>query len=127
VSFLEEFAAVCEREIRPAMEAVLERLRQNGGGGLIQERSGGEGQSATPRLTLWMSLDGEIAGSPRQDRHPYLQLDPNQAERQVQVWEGDMWHGAGSTARVAPWHRSEITKDSVTKVTIDMVRRVAQH
>jgi hypothetical protein len=38
-----------------------------------------------------------------------------------------MWHGAGSSFGVAPWHLSEITKDKVTKVIIDIVRRAAQH
>lgn len=40
--FLEDFATACATEVRPAMEAVLERLRQFGGDGLVEERSGGE-------------------------------------------------------------------------------------
>ena len=58
----EEFAAVCGEEIRPAMQAFLERLRQNGGGGLLEEREGVEGAGVAPRIRLWMSLSGEIIG-----------------------------------------------------------------
>ena len=45
--FLEDFAAACEMEVKPAMTAVLERLCQLGGGGLIEEHPGGEGRSGT--------------------------------------------------------------------------------
>lgn len=34
--FAAEFKRICQQEVRPAMEAVLERLRRNGGGGVIE-------------------------------------------------------------------------------------------
>ena len=62
--FVEQFQAVCKSDVRPAMEAVMQRLRQDGGDGLIEEHPGGEARVSTPRLTLWMSLQGEIVGAP---------------------------------------------------------------
>jgi hypothetical protein len=123
VKFLDDFAAVCERTVRPAMEAALGRLRQNGGGGLVQETAGSV--SATPRLTLWMSLEGDIDGSPRQDRHPYLQLDADASKRQVEVSEGDMWRGIGThtSGRVRSWQLGEITTEAVTEAIISILRR----
>jgi hypothetical protein len=123
--FLEDFAAVCEREVRPTMEAALGHLRQNGGGGLIQERGGSIG--VTPRVTLWMSLEGEIYGSPRQDRHPYLQLDADAVKGQVEVSEGDMWQGAGThtSGRARSWQLSEITKETVSQTIVAILRRAA--
>ena len=73
------------------MEAVLDRLRQYGGDGLIVEHPGGEARVSTPRLTLWMSLQGEISGAPRLDRHPYLQLDADVENRMIRLTEGDGW------------------------------------
>ncbi len=79
--FVAAFHNVCEREVRPAMQAVLERLQHAGGGGVIEEHSGGEPRFPEPGLTLWMSLKGGIAGGPRPDRHPYLQLAADFATR----------------------------------------------
>ena len=62
----EEFTAVCASTVRPAMQSFLERLRVNGGGGLLEERSGVHGAGVAARITLWMSLSGEIIGRPRQ-------------------------------------------------------------
>lgn len=92
--FLVEFRKACQHEVRPAMEAVLQRLKRNGGGGVIEAHEGGEPRAPTPRLVLWMSLEGELAGEPRADRHPYLQLDAEVSKQQVEVSEGTMWHGA---------------------------------
>jgi hypothetical protein len=48
-SFLDDFAKACAQEVRPAMNAVLERLQQLGGDGLIEEHSGWRGAlSKTP-------------------------------------------------------------------------------
>ena len=70
--FLDDFARACLQEIRPAMIAVLKRLQQLGGDGIIEEHAGGETRFRKPRITLWMSLKDEIVGEPRLDRHPYL-------------------------------------------------------
>lgn len=126
-SFLASFAAVCREEVRPAMEAVLERLTRGGGGGLIEERPGGEARFTTPRLTFWMSLQGELLGIGRPDRHPYLQLDADVSKREVQVSEGDMWNGAGGghSGRTGEWAVDEITKDRIIEELLVILRRSA--
>jgi hypothetical protein len=125
--FLEDFAAACATEVRPAMEAVLERLRQLGGGGLVEEHPGGEARFHNPRLALWMSLKGEIVGEPRLDRYPYLQLEADVEKRKVQVDEGDMWRGAGghSSGRVGAWDVAELTGDRITKELLAVAGRAA--
>ena len=60
--FLDEFAKACLNEVRPAMSAVLQRLRELGGDGLIEEHPGGEARFQKPRIALWMSLKDPIAG-----------------------------------------------------------------
>jgi hypothetical protein len=125
--FLDDFATVSEREMRPAMDAVLERLRQLGGGGLLEQHVGGEARFRSPRLTLWMSLKGEMVGEPRQDRYPYLQLEADVDRRKVQVDEGDMWRGAGgnSSGRVATWDIADVTRERVTEELLAVARRAA--
>jgi hypothetical protein len=125
--FLEDFAAACATEVRPAMDAVLERLRQLGGGGLVEEHPGGEARVHNPRLALWMSLKGEIVGEPRLDRYPYLQLEADVEKRKVQVDEGDMWRGAGghSSGRVGAWDVAELTRDRITKELLAIAGRAA--
>src|ERR1700728_1252436 len=63
-AFFDEFHEVCRTEVRPAMQTVLERLRQEGGDGLIEEFPGGEPRVSTPRLTLWLSLQGPFDDAP---------------------------------------------------------------
>ena len=75
--FSRDFISRFEDDVRPAMEAVIERLHADGGGGVIVERPADETRRFTHRFTLWMSLLGEIEGTPREDRHPYLRLDAN--------------------------------------------------
>jgi hypothetical protein len=125
--FLEDFATACATGARPAMEAVLERLRHFGGDGLVEERSGGEVRFPNPRLTLWMSLKGPITGEPRLDRHPYLQFEADVEKRKVQVDEGDMWRGAGghSSGRAGEWDVVELTPDRVTRELLAVARRAA--
>ncbi len=125
--FLDAFAAACVTEVRPAMSAVLERLRQLGGGGLVEEHSGNEARFRNPCLTLWMSLKGEIDGEPRLDRHPYLQLEADVERRKVQVDEGDMWRGAGghSSGRVAAWDVGELTRQRVINELLAVARRAS--
>ena len=59
--FLDEFAMRCVNEVRPAMRAVLQRLQQLGGDGLIEEHPGGEARFQKPRIALWMSLKDQIS------------------------------------------------------------------
>jgi len=125
--FLDEFAAACATEVRPAMDAVLERLRQRGGGGLVEEHPGGEARFRSPRLALWMSLKGEMVGEPRLDRFPYLLFEADVQGRKVQVDEGDMWRGAGghTSGRVGSWEISDLTRRRVTEELLAIARRAA--
>jgi hypothetical protein len=125
--FLAGFQSTCQSEVRPAMQAVLERLQHAGGGGLIEEHAGDQARVRNPRLTMWMSLEGEIAGDPRPDRHPYLELDADMVGRNVQVSEGDMWLGAGGgrSGRVAVWQLAEITHDRVVEELLAIAQRAA--
>ena len=126
--FLEAFATACRAQVRPAMEAVVQRLRQRGGGGLIEEHPGGEPRFRYPSVVLWMSLDGDIVGQPRPDREPYLQLEAHVDERKVQVYEGDRWRGGGGnlSGPVGMWGLSEITVDRVIEELLSIARRAAQ-
>ena len=126
--FAAEFTSVCEQQVRPAMQAILERLRRNGGGGVIEERPEEVGQRRTHRLILWMSFSGEITGAPRQDRHPYLQLDADLDKRSVTVSEGDMWqgHGGNRSGKLAEWQLVEITAPRVTQEILAIIRRALQ-
>ncbi len=126
--FLEDFATACETEVKPAMKAVLERLSQLGGGGLIEEHPGGEARFRNPRLGLWMSLKGEIVGEPHLDRYPYLQLEADVETLKVQVDEGDMWRGAGgnSTGRAGTWDLADLTCRRVTEELLAVAQRAAQ-
>ncbi len=127
LEFLDSFAKLCDHVVRPAMEAVLVRLRRDGGGGLIEEHPGGEPRYRMPQLTLWMSLEGDVAGHGREDRYPYLRLDADATKRKVQVAEGDMWQGGGthSSGRIGSWQLSEITADLVEHTIVDILRRSA--
>jgi hypothetical protein len=123
--FSKEFSEVCDAQVRPVMDAVLARLRANGGGGVIEERPEDLRRMQDHRLVLWMSLEGEIVGTPRQDRHPYLQLDAAVARRAVTVSEGDMWagHGGNRSGQVAEWRLSAITAAKVTEEILAILRR----
>jgi len=127
-TFLDEFHAVCEVQVRPAMEAVLERLNHEGGGGLIEEHPGGEPRVSTPRLTLWMSLQGPVDGEPRIDRNPFLQLDADVAGRAIRLTEGDSWHGTGSghSGRAGTWEPADVTRSLVVDELVEIVRRAAR-
>jgi hypothetical protein len=126
--FFDEFRSVCEEEVRPAMQAVLDRLRQEGGDGLIEEYPGGEPRVATPRLTLWMSLQGPLEGAPRQDRNPYLQLDADVVDGVIRVSEGDSWHGggAGRSGSAGTWKLADVNAALVVQELAKIVRRSAR-
>ena len=123
--FAAEFTQACDQRVRPAMEAILDRLRRNGGGGSIEERPEDLTRHQSHRLTLWMSLRDEITGTPRQDRHPYLQLDANIDRRQVTISEGDMWngHGGNRSGRVGDRPLAEITDTLITAEALAILRR----
>ena len=126
-SFIDGFADRCENEVRPLMEEVVTRLRKNGGGGLVHYQPDRGPARMTPRLTLWMSLQGEISGSPRQDRHPYFQLDADIETRRVKVSTGDMWEGRGShhSGPVGVWELTALTAEAVIKEVLTVLRRAA--
>ena len=115
--FLDEFAMRCVNEVRPAMRAVLQRLQQLGGDGLIEEHPGGEARFQKPRIALWMSLKDQISREPRLDRYPYLLLEADVSSRTVQVDEGNMWRGAGGnfSGRFGTWELTELTHDRIAK------------
>jgi hypothetical protein len=123
--FIDEFHTVCKTEVRPAMEEVLERLRRDGGDGLIEDHPGGEARIATPRLTMWMSLQGAIAGKPRPDRHPYLQLDADADTGTIRLTEGDIWHGGGggTSGSAGTWQLEEVNRTRVMLELLAIVRR----
>jgi hypothetical protein len=123
--FVRQAAEIADHVIRPAMEAALARLARDGGGGRIEERPGDDTHSL--RLVLWMSLDGDITGAPRQDLNPYLQLDIDVTTRRIDVREGDMWEKQGCSRATAPWQLSEITAESVTNRVVDILQRAAGH
>jgi hypothetical protein len=125
VRLQKEFSALCATTVRPAMQAFLERLRFNGGGGLLEERTDVQGAGVAARIRLWISLSGELIGRPRQDQHPFLQLDLDVVEQRVTVVEGDMWKGHGTSGPVGTWVASEITPAMVTESLIDVLRRAA--
>ncbi|MFZ0665743.1 MAG: hypothetical protein WAM97_08300 [Acidimicrobiales bacterium] len=123
--FWTECASVYEEQIRPAMEAIIDRLRCNGGGGAIVERVEDVSMHRDHRLTLWMSLAGEISGTLRADRLPYLQLDADVEKRSVVVSEGDMWegHGGKRSGKIGEWKLADITSTLVTDEALAILRR----
>jgi len=123
--FLEDFGDITDSVIRPAMQAVVDQLGKDGGGGLIVERK--EDVNHRPRVTLWMSLEGTIDGEPRQDLNPYLQFDADVGRRRIDVWEGDMWKKEGSSRATSPWELSEVSTESITKRILEILRRAATH
>jgi hypothetical protein len=125
--FLEQFAVQRDREAVPAMRAVLDRLRRDGGGGLIETRPGGEPRFAKPSVTLWMSLEGEIVGAPREDRHPYFRLDADPTQGSVEVRRGEMWQGGSthSSGPVGTWQVADITCDRVERAILEVLRMAA--
>jgi len=121
----EEFSAACSAEIRPAMQAFLDRIRKRGGGGFVEEREANAADGVAPGITLWMSLFGDIIGSPHPDQHPFLQLDLDAAQRQVLVAAGHMWQGRDTSGRVGSWDLAEITSDTVTEELLAVLRKAA--
>lgn len=126
-AFADDFAQACADRVRPAMEAVIDRLRRDGGDGVITERSEDPSRLFTHRLTLWMSLEGKIEGTPRQDRHPYLQFDAHPETKVVTMSEGDMWqgHGGNHSGRVGECQISELDARLVDHEIVAILHRSA--
>jgi hypothetical protein len=126
--FQSAFAEACQTEVRPAMEAVIERLRANGGGGLIHQHPGGEPRFRHPSCVAWLSLEGEILGDPRPDRHGYLQIEADVTAREILISEGDMREGGGGSrsGRAGTWQLSDLTQERVRAELVEIVRRSAQ-
>lgn len=122
--FLKAFQDTADSVIRPTMEMAIERLRNDGGDGLIEERH--LDTFHKPRVTLWMSMQGEVA-SPRQDLNPFLQLDADVANRRIGVWEGDMVENQGTSRATSPWALSEVTPESVMDRIVGVLRRAGTH
>lgn len=127
-AFADEFTRVLADRVRPAMEAVIERLRKDGGDGVITERPEDMTRLFTHRLTLWMSLHGTIEGAPRQDRHPYLQFDAHPDTKVITMSEGDMWQGKGGqhSGEVGKRQLSDLGPELVDQEVVTILRRAAK-
>ena len=119
--FVHVAACTFERVVRPTFQSIAERLDKHGGGGLVAERpaQGTHGQ----RLTLWMSLDGPVGVPARVDRNPYIQLDVDVLNRNVDVWEGDMWNKRGASHRGDPVALEQLTSEKVIRRAIRVLGR----
>jgi hypothetical protein len=124
-AFIRDASEIMRRIVHPALEDFVERLTRDGGGGHLEERPCDTHHAF--RLTLWMSLDGEVGTPAHQDGNPYLQLDVDVANRQIKVWEGDMWQKQGCSRAVDPWRLDRITAQTVTDQAIAILRRAASH
>jgi hypothetical protein len=124
-AFLHGFDDAVTSVIRPAMEAVVARLHQDGGGGRVVQVEPNE--LHRPRITLWMSLSGDLASEPRQELNPFLQLDADAVFRRIDVWEGDMVDKQGTSRATTPWKLSEVTTASVSDRIVDILRRASTH
>jgi nucleotidyltransferase/DNA polymerase involved in DNA repair len=122
--FLKDFQDITNSVIRPTMEMAIERLRTDGGDGLIEERH--LDALHKPRVTLWMSMQGEVA-NPRQDLNPFLQLDADMVNRRINVWEGDMVENQGTSRATSPWSLPEVTPESIMDRIVDVLRRAGTH
>lgn len=123
--FLQQFHDITQSVIRPTMESAVERLRKDGGDGLIEEHD--LDALHKPRVILWMSMEGVIVGFPRQDLNPFLRLDANVVHRRIDVWEGDMVEKQGTSRASSPLALSDVTSDNVMERIVDILRRAGTH
>lgn len=123
--FLQDFERLSVSVIQPTMQAAVDRLERDGGGGLVEEHQGVGGHG--PRVTLWMALEGAISGDPREDRNPYLRLDADIPHRMVTVWEGDMWENKGGSGASTPWELGEVSAEGISKRVVGILKRAATH
>ncbi len=125
VQFLRGFERVVASVVYPTMQAAADRLTRDGGGGWVEAHDGDGSQG--PKIILWMSLEGPISGTPREDRNPYLRLDADVPRRRIAVWEGDMWQRRGSSGPSTPWTLNDVSADAVTGQILEILRRAATH
>jgi hypothetical protein len=133
-AFVEEFTKKCEADIIPAMEAILTRLRAGGGGGAVEYEPRGGISSRYPRITIWLSLEGEVRGNPSQDRVPYLQLDANPRPMKVEISEGDIWQsgptwkdpGKHRAGFVGVWDLEELTQTAIIEEVRGILERAVK-
>ena len=123
--FLNDFREISGRVIKPAMEAVVQRLQRDGGDEMIWD--GEPDAMHRPRVILWMSLKGKDDGPPRQDLNPYLQLDVDTPHRRIDIWEGDTWEHAGVSRATTPWHLTDISTESVNRRVMGILDRATNH
>ena len=123
--FFHEFQHLTISVIRPTMERAIERLRKDGGDGLIEE--GNLNVLHRPRVVLWMSMEGEIAAHPRQDLNPFLRFDADAVHRCIDVWEGDMVAREGTSRPTAPLAMSDVTSEAVMERIVEVLRRAGTH
>ena len=70
-----------------------------------------------------MSLDGPVGVPARVDRNPYIQLDVDVLNRNVAVWEGDMWDKRGASHRADPVVLEQLTSQNVIQREIRVLGR----
>jgi hypothetical protein len=122
--YLDRFIDACRKEVEPAMQAVRGRLKLNGGEGIIEERLDGDGTVHSPRLTLWMSLEGDIVGKPRRDTCPHLRIAADVTRREVHVSARDADDSSGGNGvRKYIWQLSDLTHDRITHELVSIVWR----
>ena len=121
--FIAETNELIDQVVRPTLEAIAERLRADFGRVEVLPTT----QQRPVRVTLWMSLNGEVAVPGRQDLNPYLQLDLDVPNRRFRVWEGDIWQKQGASRSALPWRLNEVTMDSVAERVIAILARASGH
>jgi hypothetical protein len=123
--FLDDFESTCEQSVRPMMQEVRERLQRNGGGAIIDGRAGGDGLVLNPRLTMWMSLDGDILDGPQPEQHPHLQFEADITRTQVHISESGTRSSAGpdNGDLKLTWQLSEVTRDRVARELLAILQR----
>ena len=124
-TFVDEAHHALEYIAKPALWAIAQRLLTDGGGGMVVEQAAESKRGQ--RLTLWMSLEGQVASPPRVDRYPYLRIDVDVPGRVLTVWEGDMWNGRGASRSAQPFTLETLTTDEVERRAIGIIRRVVVH
>jgi hypothetical protein len=123
--FFDDFETTCDQIVRPVMQEVRERLQRNGGGAIIDGRAGGDGPVLNPRLTMWMSLDGDILDGPQPEQHPRLQFEADVTRTQVHISESGTRSSAGSDNAdlKLTWQLSEVTRDRVARELLAILQR----
>jgi hypothetical protein len=123
LEFLEQFSRSCETEVRPVMEAVATRLSIYGGGGMVEMRRGGDPRSRSPRLTMWLSLQEEIIGTPSPERHACLSIEANADRRNISI-TSSFGSPEAREDQITTWQLADLTQENVTKELTEIIRRL---